>query len=376
MKILSVFDGMACGMLALKDAGIEVERYVAYEIDKSAIQTATHNFPMIEEKGDVFEADFKEYEGFDFLVGGSPCTYWSIAQMKNRETVASGLGWDLFCQYVRALKEAKPKYFIYENNKSMSKAIKASISETFGFEPICINSALVSAQNRKRLYWVGVRQEDGTYRKADIVQPQDKGILLKDVLDEVVTVNTENGVLEPVCVASRGRNPDNPSSRALGDYLEQRLEAHTDGKTNTLTTVLKDNLIAVPINVTEDEKSHTLKAQYARNGMANFITNNGFDASAVAVKADKDAENTYEVKNGNIFVNGKSYPIKLKDGYYIIRKLTVSECKRLQTVPDWYEFPVSNTQAYKMLGNGWTVKVISHLIKGIMDDVEGKPIEL
>ena len=165
--------------------GYNVERYVAFEIDKYAVKTSSHNFPLIEHKGDVFEADFSEYEGFDFLVGGSPCTYWSIAQKNNRETEASGMGWELFQQYVRALREAKPKYFIYENNKSMSNAIRESISSTFGFEPICINSALVSAQNRQRLYWCGVRQPDGSYAKADIPQPEDKGILLKDVLDGV-----------------------------------------------------------------------------------------------------------------------------------------------------------------------------------------------
>lgn len=235
------------------------------------------------------------------------CTYWSIAQTKNRETVASGLGWDLFSQYVRALHEAKPKYFIYENNKSMSAAIRQSITETFGFEPICINSALVSAQNRQRLYWVGIRRADGTYRKAKVEQPEDRGILLKDILEtnaipyqqkadvltasydgaviwnslerhqrtmvaEPINVDAEgksrtlkaqyykNGianfvtndgfdasaVAEPVCVAQRGRNPENPSSRVAGEYLEQRFEARDDGKTNTLTTVSKDNMIAEP----------------------------------------------------------------------------------------------------------------------------------
>ena len=121
MNILSLFDGMACGMIAMQLAGVDVESYDAYEIDKYAIKTAQHNFPMIKEHGDVFDADFTQYEGVDFLIGGSPCTYWSIAQTKNRETVASGMGWELFSQYVRALHEAKPKYFIYENNKSMSK---------------------------------------------------------------------------------------------------------------------------------------------------------------------------------------------------------------------------------------------------------------
>ena len=184
-NVVSVFDGMACGMLAMMEAGVKVGRYVAYEIDKYAVQTSSHNFPQIEHRGDVFQADFREFEGFDWLVGGSPCTYWSIAQKNNRETEASGLGWELFCQYVRALREVKPRFFIYENNKSMAKAIRQSITETFGFDPICINSALVSAQNRQRLYWVGKRNEDGSYSKVDVRQPEDRGILLKDVLDGV-----------------------------------------------------------------------------------------------------------------------------------------------------------------------------------------------
>ena len=424
VKILSLFDGMACGMIAMQLAGVDVESYDAYEIDKYAIKTAQHNFPMIKEHGDVFEADFTQYEGVDFLIGGSPCTYWSIAQTKNRETVASGMGWELFSQYVRALKESKPKYFIYENNKSMSKQIRASIDDAFGFEAVLINSALVSAQNRQRLYWVGKRNDDGTYSKVNVEQPADRGILLKDVLDSAVAMRE----------------------------TEQMFEAREDEKTNTLTTVQKDNLVAEPINVTADDKVHTLKAQYYKNGIANFISNDGFDATAVAepvclryerteeakrcrkayeaheikhgynelnelhprpdgktntlttvlkdnqimepipampvkeatargyteieygedgrpIKAiGKDGKEItiYEVTDGKITIKGKQYPIKLKDGYYIIRKLTVRECMRLQTVPEWYEFPVSNSQAYKMLGNGWTCEVIAHLIRSCM----------
>lgn len=182
MKILSIFDGMSCGMIAMLNAGVKVDRYVAYEIDKYAVETSLHNFPQIEQKGDVFGSDFTEYKGFDFLIGGSPCTYWSIAQSPDkRETTASGKGWELFSQYVRALHEAKPKYFIYENNYSMSPDIRESITDTFGFEPELINSALVSAQNRQRLYWVGMR-EGNRYCKVRIPQPKDKGILLKDIL--------------------------------------------------------------------------------------------------------------------------------------------------------------------------------------------------
>lgn len=151
-------------MLALQKAEIPVESYDAYEIDKYAIQAATHNFPQIIEHGDVFQADFTQYKDVDLIVGGSPCTYWSIAQKNNRETEASGIGWELFSQYVRAVKEAAPRFFIYENNKSMSDAIRKSITQTFGFEPICINSALVSAQNRQRLYG------GKTYRRRHISQ--------------------------------------------------------------------------------------------------------------------------------------------------------------------------------------------------------------
>ena len=515
VKILSLYDGMACGMIAMQLAGVEVESYDAYEIDKYAIKTAQHNFPMIKEHGDVFDADFTQYEGVDFLVGGSPCTYWSIAQTKNRETVASGMGWELFSQYVRALHEAKPKYFIYENNKSMSKDIRASIDDAFGFEAVLINSALVSAQNRQRLYWVGKRNEDGTYSKVNVEQPADRGILLKDVFDSAVSMdltcndksytltasydgacawNTierhqRNMVAEPINSTSNGKAktisasyaykgdgegslkselfPDNPIKQTSNYVAEpvclryerteeakrcrKAYEAHEikhgynelnelhprpDGKTNTLTTVLKDNQIMEPVCVAErgrmyrgqpqhyeartDGKTNTLTSVekdnrvaepindicqvgamprpdweistsagfriYSTEAKGRYLCANGggagaktglyaipyeieFDDDGRPIKAiGKDGKEItiYEVKDGKITIKGKQYPIKLKDGYYIIRKLTVSECKRLQTVPEWYEFPVSNSQAYKMLGNGWTCEVIAHLIRSCM----------
>ena len=363
---------MSCAMLALLDQGIKVDKYVAYEIDKYAVKTATHNFPEIEQRGDVFDADFTEFRNFDYLMGGSPCTYWSIAQKNNRETEASGLGWELFSQYVRALKEAQPKYFIYENNKSMSNAIRQSITETFGFEPICINSALLSAQNRQRLYWVGKRNADGTYSKVEIQQPVDKGILLKDILDNAKISapigTTSNG--SSFCLTARYH-------KGVGTNPGKVLDKH------------KDSMAAEPVNTTMNGKSRTIKAQYYKNGVANFITNNGFGASAVAVKvgyaepcewdennipvkamsyADGKTYQVYEVKRGFITIKSKEYPIKLADGYYIIRKLTVRECMRLQTVPEWYDFSVvSDTQAYKMLGNGWTVAVISYLLSHTLE---------
>lgn len=489
-KVLSLFDGMACGMLAMQKAGVEVEEYIAYEIDKYAIQTATHNFPMIKECGDVFKADFTQYKDIDYIVGGSPCTYWSIAQKNNRETEASGLGWELFSQYVRAVREVKPKFFIYENNKSMSNAIRESITKTFGFEPICINSALVSAQNRQRLYWVGKRNTDGTYSKVDVKQPEDRGILLKDILNGVADRDKSRAIIGSIERTTTRehfvKNQGQMSFEPVGETKDNKSYCLTSGYSNgsgenignyaahTLEKGCK-SMVAEPVNITDTGKSQTLKAQYYKNSVANFCgytstygatgiaepvaepirvgalprpngelstsqamrvystegksvnlvsggggmggktglyavpikvgevgkggqgnriysvegksvsqtatsggigSNTGLYAIPVEFENDKPIKATscadgktytvYAVKDGLITIKDKQYPIKLIDGYYIIRKLTVSECKRLQTVPEWYEFPVSDTQAYKMLGNGWTVDVITHLIKSTL----------
>ena len=448
MRILSLFDGMACGMLAMQAAGIKVDRYVAFEIDKYAVQTSSHNFPMIEHRGDVFLADFTEFSGFDFLVGGSPCTYWSIAQKNNRETEASGMGWELFSQYVRALHEAKPMYFVYENNKSMANAIRESITETFGFEPICINSSLVSAQNRQRLYWVGRRNPDGTYSRVKVDQPEDRGILLRDVLDGVTDREKGRCVLSSIGRTTTREYFDKNQGNMVIEPVAEPFGV-TSGRAYALTASYwkgqpKERILEksqrshvaepVAINTTADgEKARTLMDGYYKYGTATLITNEGFTGGTTAVgepvrvgamprpngelstsqafrvySADGKSVNltaggggaggktglyaipveftgdvptkaisyadgktypVYEVKDGQITIKGKQYPIKLADGFYIIRKLTVSECKRLQTVPEWYEFPVSDTQAYKMLGNGWTVEVIAHLINATQADV-------
>ena len=376
LKILSLFDGMACAMLALIEAGIKVGRYVAYEIDKYAVQTTSHNFPFIEHMGDVFEADFAQYKGFDILMGGSPCTYWSIAQKSNRETEASGMGWELFCRYVKALDEAQPKYFIYENNKSMSRAIRGSINQTFGFEPICINSSLVSAQHRQRLYWVGKRNEDGTYSKVDVQLPNDRGILLQDVLDSAFGYsNTEVGINltadgKAQCIRST----------CYKDGIRNLAGNNVDRKTGVAEPV---RVGTWPNNAKNQEHDSQQYRIYDVSAKSVTLCGNGGGMGAktglyaipvefsngIPIKAKSGADGktytVYEVKDRLISIKAKQYPIKLEDGFYIIRKLTVSECMRLQTVPEWYEFPVSDTQAYKMLGNGWTVSVIAHLLNSI-----------
>lgn len=418
MKILSLFDGMACGMLAMQAAGIKVDRYVAFEIDKYAIQTSSHNFPMIEHKGNVFGADFTEFADFDFVLAGFPCTKFSIAQKNGRETQPySGEGWELFEQAWRAVCEAKPKYFLFENNKSMAKAVQQEISRIIGFEPICINSALVSAQNRQRLYWVGKRNPDGTYSRVKVNQPGDRGILLRDVLDSIplrdkgnclcgnrggacighdLEKSKHNYAAEMVAQPIRIGTYPNEAKNKEHDSQQYRIYS-TEGKGVTLCgngggMGAKTGLYAIPLNTTATGKSQTVKAQAQQTNEDNIIRYAGttYGASGVAepvcvepesycfavacewdeygrpIKAISGADGkiyrVHEVKDGQITIKGKSYPIKLADGFYIIRKLTVSECKRLQTVPEWYEFPVSDTQAYKMLGNGWTVLVICHLI--------------
>ena len=154
---MSLFDGISCGMLALKRAGIPVKRYVAYEIEKNAIKISQKNYPQIEQCGDVRTADFSQYEGFDLLIGGSPCQ--DLSNYKYDRGEVKGLDGEksgLFYYYVKALKEVKPKYFLLENVASMEKKWADVISEELGVEPIMINSALVCAAERKRLYWTNI----------------------------------------------------------------------------------------------------------------------------------------------------------------------------------------------------------------------------
>ena len=242
-------------------------------------------------------------------IGGSPCTYWSIAQTRNRETEPSGMGWELFENYLIALAKFEPNFILYENNKSMSAAIRAEITKRFGFEPVCVNSALVSAQNRQRLYWCGKRNPDGTYSAVPVKQPDDRGIMLQDILESGQAWHEKSY---------------NLTTRCCGAIPEDTIKRY------------RHTMVAEPVSQ-DVNKSRPV----------------------------------YEVKNGLITINGKQYSIKLADGFYFIRKLTVTECKRLQTVPDNYVFPVSATQAYKMLGNGWTVDVIAHILShchGIASD--------
>lgn len=409
MKVLSLYDGISCGMAALERSGIAVEKYDAFEIDKYAIKVSEKNYPQIVHHGDVFDGDFTQFKGYDLLIGGSPCTYWSIAK-NNREITPDGMGGKLFMEFVRALKESECRYFLYENNNSIHKDIKAFISEQLGVEPIMINSALVSAQQRKRCYWTNI---------PNVTQPVDRGILLKDILEDgipwqdkgycmtasydgavfwntlerkqrtmvAIPVDTINGKshtfpatyykagtnlfpsyqaersrqkiavpvdvqekadgtkeIVPIGVAQRGRYiaSGKRNVRCEGGTV-QHIEARKDGKSNCITTVHKDSMVAVPIRLGEYGSGGQGQRIYSVKGKSVTLSANGGGQGA---------------KTG-------LYKIDLPDGDYIIRKLTPIEAERLQTLPDNYTEGISNSQRYKCIGNGWTVDVISHILNGL-----------
>lgn len=252
----------------------------------------------------------------------------------------------------------------------MSKEIRKAITETFGFEDICINSARVSAQNRQRLYWVGKRNADGTYSKVDVQQPDDRGILLKDILDGADLTNCEKSY----CLTSSydGACPWNTIERHQRNMVAEPVT--NSSQVGALPRPNGELSTSQAFRIYDtNAKSVTLKAGGGGAGGKTGLYaipvefEDGIPTKAISY-ADGKTYKVYEVKDGQITIKEKQYPIKLQDGYYIIRKLTVSECKRLQTVPEWFEFPVSDTQAYRQLGNGWSVDVITHLIKATLKD--------
>lgn len=303
MKVLSLFDGISCGMVALERVGIAVERYVAYEIEPNAIKISKKNYPQIEQCGDVFSGDFTKYKDFDLLIGGSPCTYWSISK-NNRETTPNGTGGRLFMQYVRALKESRCKYFLYENNYGIHKNIQDFITAQLGVKPIMINSSLVSAQQRKRLYWTNI---------PNINQPKDKGIVLADII--------EGGLVwqgKSYCLTAAYGNA------VFWNTMERK----------------QRTMVAEPIRIGKIGKGGQGERIYSVYGKSVVISANGGGGGA---------------KTG-------LYKIDLPDGDYTIRKLTPIEAERCQTLPDNYTEGISNTQRYKCIGNGWTVDVIAHIL--------------
>ena len=323
------------------------------------------------------------------LIGGSPCTHWSIAQTKHRETEPSGIGWELFQNFLIAREKYRPDYFLYENNKSMAPAIRAQITRELGVEPILINSALVSAQSRQRLYWTNI---------PGVEQPEDRGLLLRDVLDdgEVFGVDSRGKAFALTASYYKGEPPERTIARHQRTQVALPLRVGLfpnragETKNNQSKRIYspEGKFVALCTNngekVAQPVQLATGAAWRGREGGAAFEVRGDKKSNAVITGHqsrfvvewwDGKTYPAYEVQDGLITIKDKTYPIKLVDGYYIIRKLTVSECMRLQTVPAWYSFPVSNTQAYKMLGNGWTVDVVAHILS-YAPGIDAEPVEV
>ena len=356
MNVLSLFDGMSCGQIALERAGIPVEKYYSSEIDKYAISITQKNYPETIQLGNV-----KNWRNWaiapDLIMGGSPCQGFSFAgKQLNFNDPRSAL----FFQFVECVKYFKPKYFLLEN-VVMKKEYQAIITELMGIEPIMINSALVSAQNRKRLYWTNI---------PGICQPEDRDILLNSglayqfphgqtkggvrafVKSPTVSRQFHNNVF-PICgrVVGRarvnGKRIDHKGS--VAGLTTQEFEPRTDGKTGTISTVQKDNLL-----LTEAALEYMDREVKGGRNHWDFKHHSDIrDSKSAAVVA-------------NFF---KRVPYNVLKDWDCIRKFHPIECERLQTVPDNYTKGVSNTQRYKMLGNGWTVDVIAHLFKGLYETI-------
>jgi len=366
MNVLSLFDGMSCGQLALERAGVEVDNYFACEIDKYAIQVAKKNFPDTFQWGDVTQIKMPTRGSIDLLMGGSPCQGFSFA--------GGQLAFDdprskLFFEFVKVKDAVKPKYFLLENVK-MKQEFQDVITDYMGVEPIEINSSLFSAQSRRRLYWTNIPVD---------MNINDKGLVLKDILQEdhgepPVPINERNArhhkhpYQKALCTTATmykgaGNNGMTIVDRLIPvgmaeEYAHYNYRAtkevyHMDGKAPTLLTMQGGN---------REPKVATYSAKGGR------IVNRRLDADGVRkdyqmdlpltpqveIREDDKTNCLTTVQKDNVVVEGMTW-----------RKLTPIECERLQTLPDNYTEGVSKTQRYKMIGNGWTVDVIAHILKGM-----------
>ena len=365
MNVLSLFDGMSCGQQALERSGVRVDNYFASEIDKYAIKVTQANYPKTNQLGSVIDVDGYSLPKIDLLLGGSPCQSFSFAgkrkgmstkdeqeiltlehylELKSKGFEFEGQSY-LFWEYMRLLKEVKPKYFLLENVMMGDKWEKI-LSKAIGVNPIEINSSLVSAQNRRRLYWTNIGMIPGGLfgdLQSIIQQPKDKGILLGDILEDNMypKYKISNAQVDRVLNTPRGIGYFyNKDSKKIGTLLSCYFKQPTDGA--YIEEIIDDKyyLSKKMINCLNKRKGTTYDTFYPRdiNGKSRTI-----NASMAAMSS------------------GDNYISKNKG----IRRLTPVECERLQTVKDNYTDHVSDTQRYKMLGNGWTIDVISYILNYI-----------
>lgn len=345
ITVLSLFDGMSCGQIALQKLGIKVKQYYAAEIDKHAIQVTQHNFPNTIQLGDVTKLFANDLPKIDLLIGGSPCQGFSFA---GKQLAFDDPRSKLFFEFVRLKKECNPTYFMLENVK-MKKDFEIIISKYMGVAPIEINSSLLSAQNRVRLYWTNIANEPyGLFgdMQCMIPQPKDKGILLRDIL--------ENDVPDKYYLSEKMLQYF--SNRAANFNQGKVNVREGEGKASCLTSSMascdiSDNFIKVGTNL----------RKAVNQDKANCLTvgGNGGLRSDMTLIVESRGRNSENPKSRESGMSCGTHAI-LEQGMKI-RRLTPTECERLQTVPDGYTSIVSNTQRYRMLGNGWTVDVIVHI---------------
>ncbi|MCM1323398.1 MAG: DNA cytosine methyltransferase [Acetobacter sp.] len=394
MRVLSLFDGISCGRVALERAEIDITSYYASEIDKYAIIVSQKNYPDIVRLGDVRNINFSQFIGkIDLIIGGSPCQDLSIAK-QNRQGL-DGERSGLFWKFVEAVKVIKPQYFMLENVASMSKENREIISQALGVEPVLINSALVSAQQRKRLYWCNW----------EVCLPENKHIYLKDILETGLPYTDKsycltshyNGATFTHDFIARQRSmiaePIGCALRTRGNG--KHLEIRKDEKANALTSVATDSAVCANIAVkcikkfqeikkVNPEKSDALIAGYYKAPFNQQST--GVFTPLVVGLSGKPCQGNrvYSVRGKSVCLSanggGKGaktglYKIDLPDGDYYVRKLTPLECERLQTLPEGYTEGISNSQRYKAIGNGWTVDVITHIFRELKKKEQRRSIE-
>ena len=334
MRVLSLFDGMSCGRISLDNLGVDCE-YYASEIDKYATKVSEANYPDIIRLGDVTK--WKEWDidwNFDLLLGGSPCQGFSFAGKQLAFDDPRSALFFVYVDILNHIKSVNPNVKFLLENVRMKKEFLQVITDQLGVEPVIINSALLSAQNRVRFYWCNWQVE----------QPQDKGILLKDIIEQAETERDKSHCID--------------ANYHKGATWEQYKTKHR-----------RQQVLCNQVGIASDIKGNdSIKRIYATDGKSPCLTTMGGGHREPKVLRDKSQTilSTIYKENAKSMVTRKKHGLLVELDKTQYRKLTPLECERLQTVPDNYTNHVSNTQRYKMLGNGWTVDVISHILKGAL----------
>lgn len=375
---------MSCGQIALRDLGVPIERYYASEIDKHAIAQTQLNFPDTIQLGDVekWREWNIEWEEIDLLLAGSPCQGFSLAgKMLGHDDPRSRLYW-VFLDILHHVQKLNHNVKYLLENVRMRPADEARINESLGIRPVVINSSLVSAQNRVRLYWSDIRtKSEGIWGEllTDIPQPADRGIYIGDILDDEVdekyymrNLSLDEEAIESIAHTQEGKASDVVKlDKKLKPKAQQDKAScltaggHSGGNHSDMDILFRDPWLRKNLRTPSDKANALLSCSYKEaraNGMSvvpgtwrthkdgqGFRSTAGSKAPCIPARARNDGSGQPVAKIG-----------------CMLRRLTPTECARLQTIPDWYKWGCSDTQAYKMLGNGWTVEVIKHILSHII----------